>query len=214
MTFGKRQLLIGALVAALGAAVYLNWQFSGAKPVSVSESPESSVSQKQLGQTTYVNTELSGEEASPGEEPDSEGTESSTEPSGESAKQTAAEQCGSLTQEQREFFGSEKSKRDELQEKTMEDLTEIVGAAEGTDTAKTEAVKAAEVLADVIKKQGDIETEIRTKGFCECIVSINNSFCTVVVTKEELNDATAITIKDIVNRQAGIDFENITITSF
>ena len=28
MKFGKRQLVLAALVVALGAAVYLNWQFS------------------------------------------------------------------------------------------------------------------------------------------------------------------------------------------
>ena len=28
MAFGKRQLVLAALVAALGAAVYLNWKFS------------------------------------------------------------------------------------------------------------------------------------------------------------------------------------------
>ena len=28
MAFGKRQLVLAALVVALGAAVYLNWQFS------------------------------------------------------------------------------------------------------------------------------------------------------------------------------------------
>ena len=61
MTFGKRQLMIGALVAALGTAVYLNWQFSGVQPVSVSGEGESSSILKQLGQTTDVNTEVSGE---------------------------------------------------------------------------------------------------------------------------------------------------------
>ena len=29
MAFGKRQLVLAALVVALGAAVYLNWQFTG-----------------------------------------------------------------------------------------------------------------------------------------------------------------------------------------
>ena len=29
MGIGKRQLVLAALVVALGAAVYLNWQFSG-----------------------------------------------------------------------------------------------------------------------------------------------------------------------------------------
>ena len=53
MTFGKRQLMIGALVAALGTAVYLNWQFSGVQPVSVSGADESSSISKQLGQRSF-----------------------------------------------------------------------------------------------------------------------------------------------------------------
>ena len=151
-----------------------------------------------------------------GSSEESKNTESAGEQSssGPDAQQTAAEQCQTLTQEQREFFSSEKGKRDELQEKTMEDLTELAGAADGSESARLEAVKAAQKLADTIKMQGDIEAEVKTKGFCECIASINNSCCTVIVTKDELNDATAVTIKDIVNRQSGIGFENITITSF
>ncbi len=63
MTFGKRQLLIAAMVAALGTAVYLNWQFSGVEPVSVNDDKQSVSVSKQLGQTTYVNTEVSGEKS-------------------------------------------------------------------------------------------------------------------------------------------------------
>ena len=33
MTFGKRQLVIASLVVALGAAVYLNWQFSDSENI-------------------------------------------------------------------------------------------------------------------------------------------------------------------------------------
>ncbi len=208
MTFGKRQLVIGALVAALGAAVYLNWQFSGARPVAVTDSPESSVAEKQLGKTTYVNTEISGEEASLEQESGGSTAEES------STVSDVSETSSTLTQEQREFFGSERSKREQLQEKTMEDLTELAEAADGSENTKNEAVKAAQELAEVFKKQADIEAEIRTKGFEDCIVSINNGRCTVILTKEELNDATAITVKDIVNRQAGISFENITIASY
>ena len=31
MKYGKRQLILASLVLALGAAVYLNWQFAGTK---------------------------------------------------------------------------------------------------------------------------------------------------------------------------------------
>lgn len=219
MTFGKRQLIIGALVAALGAAVYLNWQFSGAQPVAVSENSESSVSAKQLGQTTYVNTEISGvevsDEKSVSDKSDSDEHASGNDESKSTAdvKAAASENYSGLTAEQSDFFESERAKRDEIQTKAMSDLTELVKASDGTENAKAEAVKSADSLASIIKMQGDIETEIKTKGFSECIVSINNSACTVIVPKDGLNEATAVTIKDIVNRNSSIDFDKTTITS-
>ena len=212
MTFGKRQLMIGALVAALGTAVYLNWQFSGVQPVSVSGAEESSSISKQLGQTTYVNTELSGEEAYPS---DIVSNADVSEEESTDAMETAAsaeEKPDNLSSEQREFFMSEKEKRDELYEETMEDLKDILESADSSDNAKTEAVKAADALAKNIKAQNDIETEIKAKGFSECIAAINNSFCTVILPKNELNDASVVTVKDIVSRHAGVEFGNITIT--
>ena len=189
MTFGKRQLMIGALVAALGTAVYLNWQFSGVQPVSVSGADESSSISKQLGQTTYVNTELSGEEAYPSDISD-DAEQANAEETVPEAAETAAAADDKLTGEQREFFRSEKEKRDDLHEETMEELKEILEAADSSENA----------------------TEIKAKGFSECITAINNSFCTVILPKNELNDASVVTVKDIVSRHAGVEFENITIT--
>ncbi len=221
MTFGKRQLMIGALVAALGTAVYLNWQFSGVQPVSVSGAEESSSVSKQLGQTTYVNTELSGEDAYFSDSSLSsddiidDDEESVAEKSEPEVKETAAvtdDKLDKLSSEQREFFLSEKEKRDDLYEETMEDLKDILEAADRSENAKTEAVKAADALAKNVKAQNDIETEIKAKGFSECIAAINNSCCTVILPKNELNDASVVTVKDIVSRHAGVEFENITIT--
>ncbi len=198
MTFGKRQLVIAALVAALGTAVYLNWQFSGVEPVSVNDTPQSSSVSKQLGQTTYVNTEVSSAEKK----------QESSQP----VKETVTEVSSNLTKEQQEFFSSERTKRSQLRDRAIESLSDIIEAASGSETSKKDAVKAAERMAEAIKTEGDIETEIKTKGFDECLVSINTNNCTVIVSKGNLNDATAITIKDIVNRQSGIAFDKITVT--
>ncbi|MBQ3266244.1 MAG: SpoIIIAH-like family protein [Ruminococcus sp.] len=51
MKVKKQHILAGALVLALGAAVYLNWQFSG--------TPLVSSTSKELGTATYVNNEAS-----------------------------------------------------------------------------------------------------------------------------------------------------------
>ena len=91
-------------------------------------------------------------------------------------------------------------------------MTDIIESASSSETAKKDAIKIAEKLADNIKAESDIEAEIKTKGFAECLVSINNNNCTVIVSKGNLNEATAITVKDIVYRHANIDFDKITVT--
>jgi len=205
MTFGKRQLMVAAMVAALGTAVYLNWQFSGVEPVSVTDSQPSESVSKNLGQTTYVNTEVSGAKSEKSEVSKSESSKK------EKAKETVQEVSSVLTKEQQEYFSSERVKRAQSQDKAQEGLEDIIEGST-SETAKKDALKIAERLANTIKAEGDIEAEIKTKGFAECLVMINNGSCTVIVAKGNLNEATAVTIKDIVVRQAGIEFDRITVT--
>ena len=65
MIFKKKQLILAALVVALGAAIYLNWQFSDEKSLSVTgaldTSPTESV--KNLGDAQFVNNPQSSAEA-------------------------------------------------------------------------------------------------------------------------------------------------------
>ena len=53
MKFGKRQVVLAALVLALGAAVYLNWQFSDNNDLLATNVVQST---KELGEAKYVNT--------------------------------------------------------------------------------------------------------------------------------------------------------------
>ncbi|MDD6489108.1 MAG: SpoIIIAH-like family protein [Clostridia bacterium] len=198
MTFGKRQLVIAALVVALGAAVYLNWQFSGVQPVTVTDTESETA--KQLGQTTYVNTEISNS---------SDISETTSENSSVEVNTSA---IASLSKEQQEYFANERIKRSQSQEKAIESLSDIIESASSSETAKQEAVKSAENLALAIKAETDIESEIKTKGFEDCLVSINNDSCSVIVPKGKLDDAAAISIKDIAVRQGGIDYDKITIS--
>ena len=53
MAFGKRQLVLAALVVALGAAVYLNWQFTGDTGGLVEAG--GTASEKSVGEAQLVN---------------------------------------------------------------------------------------------------------------------------------------------------------------
>ena len=55
MGIGKRQLVLAALVVALGAAVYLNWQFSGDNQLLATNTV---TSQKELGEAQLVNASV------------------------------------------------------------------------------------------------------------------------------------------------------------
>ncbi len=210
MTFGKRQLLVGALVVALGAAVYLNWQFSAVQPEPVTETAASDT--KELGQTVYVNTELSGQTA---KKTDTDKAKEADKQTSGTDKKTAAKETAaqvSTSTEQQDYFTLERQHRQTARDDAIAALTEMLEAADSSENARKEATAAVEQLSAVIKAESDMEAEIKTKGFADCLVSVNNDNCTVIVPAEGLNEATAVTIKDIVNRQAGIDFDKITIT--
>ena len=210
MTFGKRQLLVGALVVALGAAVYLNWQFSAVQPEPVTETAASDT--KELGQTVYVNTELSGQTA---KKTDTDKAKEADKQTSDTDKKTAAKETAaqvSTSTEQQDYFTLERQHRQTARDDAIAALTEMLEAADSSENARKEATAAVEKLSAVIKAESDMEAEIKTKGFADCLVSVNNDNCTVIVPAEGLNEATAVTIKDIVNWQAGIDFDKITIT--
>lgn len=202
VTFGKRQLLIGALVVALGAAVYLNWQFSsGTSRVEVSETAAQT---KELGQTVYVNTEVSGQVKKTA-------SQSSQQDSG-SAQSSSQKETSDTKQSFDDPFYEERQKRQSARDEALSALEGIAEAVNSSESARTEAVKAVEKLSLTIKSESDMETEIKSKGFSDCFVSVNNENCSVIVPQEGLDEAAAVTIKDIVNRQSGIGFDKITIS--
>ena len=58
MKFGRKQLVLASLVLALGAAVYLNWQFAGTNklPIGEEEGASSQLGAAQLVNNAYVET--------------------------------------------------------------------------------------------------------------------------------------------------------------
>lgn len=201
MNFGKRQLVAGALVIALGAAVYLNWQFSQNEALTVNDSGSSETG-KQLGQATYVNTAASNTEQE-------ESKQESTSQESSTAETSVSD---NLTDAQKTFFANEKLSRQQSRDESVELLQEIISSVTSDESAKTKAVEEAAEISALIKTESDIESMIKSKGFEECIVFINNDKCSVVVSKGNLNENTAVAIKDIVNTHGGIDFDKITIS--
>ena len=177
MKIKKQHVLVSALVLALGAAVYLNWQFSG--------TPLVSPSSKELGAATYVNKD----------------TTATTD-----EVQTTS---GKLTPEAK--IAKARTERAQAQDKALEESKSILQAADSSDEAKAEAVKAATAVEERILAQSNIENILSAKGFSEVLCYASENNCTVTVLKDDLKNDSPLIIKDVVLSQLDIDFNDIII---
>ena len=198
MKIGKKQLILTGLVLTLGAAVYLNWQFSGNTDL-LSGSDAVSVS-KELGEAEFVNT-------------------SSDKKAGESTAQKSTEQSSSkestasASKSSDEDFSQAKVNRQQTQDDIAEMTKKILESSEESDTAKAEAVAKAAELATVMEQQTNVESLIKAKGFEECMVFIQNGECSIVVRDSDLTADDALIIKDIATGQTGITVDKIKVTA-
>lgn len=204
MKFGKRQIIMAGLVVALGAAVYLNWQFSGNTEML---SPTNTTAQagKELGQAQYVNS------SSDSTIPDSN-AENATE-NNSLASENSDDKKPGLSTNKEEYFAQAQTDRQKAQDEISDLAQQILESAEENDAAKTEAVAHAAQLAKNIEQQSNIESLIKAKGFEDCIAFIQNNECSIVVSDDDLTDEDAVIIKDIVSGQSGVEFDKIKITA-
>lgn len=186
MTMGKRQLVLAALVVALGAAVYLNWMLSGNNQLTATDV---AVSGRELGQTLLVNG--SGPENSSGLS------------SGDSASSAVSAET--------DYFNSVRLSRQKSRDAAVELLTKVLKDAQESDAAKKEAVTQAANIAQNSLKENSIESLIKAKGFQDCLSFIENGECSVVVKSKSSSQEDAIVIKDIVMGQTGLPFDKIKI---
>lgn len=198
MKIGKKQLILTGLVLTLGAAVYLNWQFSGNTDL-LSGSDAVSVS-KELGEAEFVNTSS-----------DKKAGESTAQKSTELS--SSKESTASASKSSDEYFSQAKVNRQQTQDDIAEMTQKILESSEESDAAKAEAVAKAAELATVMEQQTNVESLIKAKGFEECMVFIQNGECSIVVRDSDLTADDALIIKDIATGQTGITVDKIKVTA-
>ncbi|MCI8496909.1 MAG: SpoIIIAH-like family protein [Clostridiales bacterium] len=192
MIMGKRQIILGALVIALGLAVYLNWSFSEAGNDLTATGLHAS-SEKNYGDAQYVNgSSLNADDAM------------STAASGDdsSAIQTA---------EGSEYFVSARLTREQSRQEALDVLKDVLKDVKVDEAAQTEAIAASAKIAESIELEAKAENLIKAKGFNDCMVYLDDGKANVVVQAEELVESQVMQIKDIVASTAKISAANITI---
>lgn len=184
--FGKKQLVLASLVLALGAAVYLNWQFAGVNKLPVGspavkeESASSQLGAAQLVNNAYVETvsdDLQG------------------------ATETAAK-----SQSLSEARLNRQNSRDEA----MELLDDVLESVDADAEAKKEAVDQASAIAQSILKETNVENLLTAKGYKESVAYLSGEDCSIVVAGE-LQETDTLIIQEIVMEQTGLTADKIKI---
>ena len=156
MKFQKRYVISAAILLALGAAVYVNWQFN-------------------------------------------------------STAASTPKELGAVSKEQRNYFATERTKRQATQDKVIDEAKEIFDLENADEGEVSEAQKKVEQILKNFTIQDSIESIIKAKGFSECMCYISDDGVTVVVPESELNDSTALIIDDAVISHYDVSYENISI---
>lgn len=182
MKFGKKQLVLASLVLALGAAVYLNWQFAGTNKLSVEDSSGevSQLGAAQLVNNAYVETV-----------------------SDDLKKQPSSDSSADRLSEAR-------LNRQNSRDEAMELLDDVLENVDADSNAKKEAVAQASAIAQSILKETNVENLLQAKGYEQSVAYINDGECSVVVSGE-LQDADTLIIQEIVMEQTGVTADKIKI---
>lgn len=184
MSFGKKELLASVLVAALGAAVYLNWQLTPRSTNDIASVDED------LGTAHYVNAAIATKDTPP-----------------------PADKVTSVPTEQEEYFSRVRLDRQKTQDELVALARSVAESDSVSGEARTQAAKTLNSLINIINQQNNIEGLVISRGFRDCIAYIQNGECSIVVTGKDLKSDTLTAIKDIVKGQTGISFDKIRVTS-
>ena len=206
MAIRKRQLVLAALVVALGAAVYLNWQFGGNSQI---VDAGTSVSDKELGAAQLVNGSVDSSPSSAV----SEAVSSAVSGNVASEASSEAANTGANT-DVNTYFAQARLERQKSRDASQELVQKVLDDTTADENTKTEAANQALEISQNIVTETNIENLVKSKGFVDCVAFIQNGACNVVVQKDgEFASADAIAIKDIVVAQAKISADKITIVS-
>ncbi len=180
---GKKQVLMGALVVALGLAVYLNYHFATQNPLSAASGTTAKTTiSKNLGDSKFVGATTAAN----------------------------ATKAGTATSE---YFSAARKNRTAARDEAVEIIEDILAQPTVTDELSKQASAKLETLTNAIKQESDIETLLAAKGFSECLVFIDGDNAHVTVRSPKLTAKQSLQILDVVTAHSDISAEKVNIVA-
>lgn len=111
-----------------------------------------------------------------------------------------------------DFLAQERLNREQVRGKNKEALLEIINNENIAEDQKQAAVDNMVKLTEIAEKENLAETLLRSKGFEDAVVTMNEGQVDVVLCRATLTDTERAQVEDIVKRKTELGVENIVIT--
>lgn len=187
MVIKSKQILATTLVVALTAAVAVNWYFTN----------NSTVSEEKLATTEQVSGNLGDSLYVVGTTAAQETTYDTTQ--------------ADSVQDSQQYFADAKLKRTRAHDEVIDNIEQILAKEDLTESEESKISILLDDFQRCVKAETDAENLIKAKTAGECIVVINNGTCQVILEKNTLNDTLILQISEIIEKNANISAENLTI---
>lgn len=194
-----RGVTLATLVLALGAAVYMNWNFTQNVPQTVSAEPETAAVSANTGDSAAVLDPLETEAAEP----------TGNKNYGEAQLVSASQDSGD------DFFESARLARTKARDEALDSIQKTLKNASLSEEEKEKLTEELELQVSNITSETSLENKIKAKGFADCVVTLGVSRADVtVMTENDALTADEVTqIRDVLLTSCrGLEASDITIT--
>lgn len=193
-----RGVTLATLVLALGAAVYMNWNFAKSAPETADTGTEA-VSASAQTESVAVYDPLSAEPAE----------ETANKNYGEAQLVSASQDSGT------DFFESARMARTKARDEALDSIQKTLKNTSLSEEEKEKLTEELELQISNITSETSLENKIKAKGFADCVVTLGPSRADVtVMTENDALSADEVTqIRDVLLASCkGLEAQNITVT--
>ena len=216
MILKKKEIIAASLVVLIGVAGYLNWSYQDTIKVRDGESYVETG--KKLGEAQYVSSNEEVEEASPDEQTQDGGTETTAAENGDgeengggNAEGTQAEETSGGAEAGADYFDRAKLDREESRSKSLEILNQTAQNESFDEEIRKKAGDKILAVADNVQKESEIEGIAQSKGYSEICVYVDSGDANVVVRKDGFNNDDVVKLTELVTDHLKISAQNVKI---
>jgi mutants block sporulation after engulfment len=191
----KNQVIIFVIALMFVAAGYLSFTSNNAIPTAKLANSEEMAA---IGDATLVNANVITEEIT---------EEKENKPSEEPVIGTSVQ----ITQD--EYFSQSRLDRDTMYSQMIESYQKILESDNVTTEQKNIAQQEISKINELKNSIMIAENLIKTKGFEDLIIFVNNKSVNIIVKAGELKPEQIAQIQNVTNRELGVEIENIHISN-